>query len=321
MDLIYANESMEDIGVLLDYVFDLAIGADENNFELIMDSNSHVCRSGYYLYIEGTEYGGIVDSIKVKTASREIIYKGRTWQGLLASKIIEPDSGQDYLILSGEANGLLSFLIKRMGVEEIFAAAQEESGIIINKYKMSRYINGYDGIIKMLASVGGKLIFSYRDSQVILSARHLVDYSKDEQFDSDQMEMEIEKGYNPTNHVICIGKGELASREVVHVYADKDGNISHTQSQKGLNEVATVYENVNAKSEDLEQGGIDLIKEAYAGSSKIDLAFNNESVVYDIGDIVGAKEYITGIEVAEKITKKIVTIDKGKIDIKYKVGE
>ncbi len=322
MDLIYANEAMEDIGVLLDYTFDLAIGSDENNFELIVDSNNHVCRDGYYLYIEGTEYGGIVDSIKVKTASREIVYKGRTWQGLLASKIIEPDAGRDYLVLSGEANELLSLLIERMGVAEIFAASREESGITINGYRMNRYINGYEGIIKMLASVNGKLIFVYSGSKVMLSVRHLVDYSKDDQFDSDQMEMEIEKGYNPANHAICIGRGELAAREVIHVYADKNGVISNKQSLTGISEIATIYENTNAESsEELEQGGINLLKEAYAESHKIALTFNGESAAYDIGDIVGARECITGIEVAEKITKKIVTIDKGKIDIKYKVGE
>ena len=32
MDLIYANNQMEDIGVLLDYEFDLAFGSDENDF-------------------------------------------------------------------------------------------------------------------------------------------------------------------------------------------------------------------------------------------------------------------------------------------------
>lgn len=322
MDLIYANEAMEDIGVLLDYEFDLAIGSDENNFELTVDSNNHVCHDGYYLYIEGTEYGGRVDSIKVKTASREILYKGRTWQGILASKIIEPDADQDYLILSGEANELLALLIERLGISKIFRASTEDSGLVVRQYEMNRYINGYDGIIKMLASIGGKLLFSFKDSKVTLSAEHLVDYSKDEQFDSDQVEMSIEKGYTPVNHVICIGKGELAAREVIHIYADESGAISHSQSLTGINEVTAVYENTNAESiEKLEQGGIELLKKACAGACRITAKFNNESVSYDIGDIVGAREHITGIEVAEKITKKIVTIDKGKIDVEYRVGE
>ena len=52
-DLIYANEDMEDIGVLMDCTMDLAIGADENNFELTVDAANHVCHAGYYVYIEG----------------------------------------------------------------------------------------------------------------------------------------------------------------------------------------------------------------------------------------------------------------------------
>lgn len=322
MDLIYANEAMEDVGVLLEYVFDLAIGSDENNFELTVDNNNHVCHAGYYLYIEGSEYGGVVDTINVKTASREIIYKGRTWQGLLASKILEPDSGQDYLILSGEANELIAFLVERMKISEIFLASTEDSGLMIQEYKINRYINGYEGIMKMLLSVDGKLDFIHRGSKVILAAKHLTDYSKNEQFDSDQVEMEIERGYSPINHVICLGQGELASREVVHVYADKYGIVGNKQSLTGIKEVAAVYENVNAASqEELAQGGINLIKEAHAGTSKIRSTFNNESFAYDIGDIVGAKENITGIEAAAKITKKIVTINKGIINVEYKVGD
>lgn len=34
MDLIYMNASMEDIGVIRAYEFDLAYGSDENDFEL-----------------------------------------------------------------------------------------------------------------------------------------------------------------------------------------------------------------------------------------------------------------------------------------------
>ena len=78
MDLIYATDEKIDIGVMQDFTFDLAFGSDENDFELTTDINNHVCRAGYFIYIENTEYGGIINRIKVQTDSNTLIYKGRT---------------------------------------------------------------------------------------------------------------------------------------------------------------------------------------------------------------------------------------------------
>ena len=129
MDLIYMNSAKEDIGVLMDYEFDLAFGTDENNFECRIDSNAHCCEHGYFLYIEGTEYGGIIDALESITANEEVIYTGRTWHGILNSKIIEPDSGKSHLIVSGEANEILASLIERLGLSDLFEASSESSDI------------------------------------------------------------------------------------------------------------------------------------------------------------------------------------------------
>lgn len=136
------------------------------------------------------------------------------------------------------------------------------------------------------------------------------------------MELDLEKGYHPVNHVICLGKGELAEREVVHLYADRDGRIGKEQQLAGLEEVAAVYENVNAESlEELEQGGISLIEESRAAASRMSMSFNSDDDLYNVGDIVGAVEHVTGILATERITKKIVGISNGNINIEYKVGE
>ena len=130
MDLIYTNADREDLGVLLDYEFDLAFGESENDFECTIQSNAHCCTAGSYLYIEGTEYGGIVDNIQSKSDTKEVVYAGRTWHGILASKIIVPLLASEtstsnvtikttdangnslvnrYLILSGDANACIQF--------------------------------------------------------------------------------------------------------------------------------------------------------------------------------------------------------------------
>ena len=133
--------------------------------------------------------------------------------------------------------------------------------------------------------------------------------------------MDIQKTNNPVNHLICLGKGELSERQVIHLYADSKGNISEKQTFIGIDEVAEKYDYSNVESlEELQKSGIEKLKE-YWSSDAVSMDFASEDTVYDIGDIVGTKEINTGIFVKEKITKKIVTINKYETNIEYKVGE
>lgn len=316
------NSNKEDIGVLLDYTFDLAFGANENDFECRIVQENHCCDKDYMLYIEGTEYGGIIDSIGVDTNFDEVTYHGRTWHGVLNSKVLEPDNGASYLVVNGEANNVLSELIDRMELSDFFIASKEHSGIHIPTYKMNRYILGYDGIKKMLTSVGAKLNITFSGGFAVLSAKPIVDYSKDEEFNQDQIDFRFVRKSNRVNHVICLGQGELAEREVIHLYTDENGKISSTQVLFGLDEVSATYENVNAENtEELRQGGIDFLKEAWE-SDELEFDFNSDDErTYDIGDIVGATEEITGVSVARDITKKIVQIKDNDITISYECAD
>lgn len=317
MDLIYMNSDKEDIGVLKDYTFDLAFGSSENDFECVVSAKNNVCKPGFFLYYEGSEYGGIIDSVYVDTESENIKYLGRTWHGIIASKIIQPDANQDYLILNGEANAVIDSLLSRMGLSSLFKVSNDESGINISNYKMNRYIEGYEGIRKMLSKFGGKLDVKFKEGFVELSAKPLVDYSKDEQFDTDQISFTIQKNSKHVNHVICLGQGDLKDRRVIHVYADLFGNISGTQTQFGLDEVCVAYDNSNAESDDeLKQGGFDIITESFANDS-IDFDFNSNDESFDINDVIGAKELNTGTVVSASIKKKIVKIVNNKTTISY----
>ena len=321
MDLIYTDPSRKDVGVLKDYTFDLAFGSDENDFELVLDVSNHCCETNCLVYIEGTEYGGIIDKINVVTKDHKLTYKGRTWQGILASKVIEPPAKEPYLIVSGDANSLIGDLLKRLGLTDLFRASDDISGLTIRGYAVDRYIDGYSGIMKMLESVSGKLKFTFADSMITVSALPIVDYSKDEQFDSDQVEMEIEKAQNAVNHLICLGVGELQDRQVIHLYVNELGEIGKVQTFVGLQEVVAVHDHPNAESlDELENSGKEKLQE-YSSAGKVQMDFSAEETVYDIGDIIGAKEITTDIFASERITKKIVTISNGMVNINYKVGE
>lgn len=235
MDLIYANDKREDLGALLEYDIDIAYGADENNFELTINKENHCCEEGFLIYAEGTEYGGIIDKIKVSTSDENVVYKGRTWHGILEGKVICPESGQDYLILDGDANAVLSYLIELLDVGDIFEASKEESGISIYSYQMDRYICGYTGINKMLQKFGGKLKMSYESGKVVLHAQQFIDYSQDDEFDQSQVDFQIEKNYRPVNHLICLGSGDLKERAVIHLFTDENGAVQpYTLSEMPL---------------------------------------------------------------------------------------
>lgn len=321
MDLIYMNSSRRDIGVLHDYKLDLAYGRDENDFELLIPSSKHCCSSGYFLYIEDTEYGGIVDSIESDTDQQEVIYAGRTWHGILNSKIITPDAGANYLILSGDANDIILTLLQRLGLADLFTVAATASGLILSNYRMPRYIHAYEGIRKMLDSVSAKLTFRFINGMVTLAAVPRVDYTQHEEFDSDKIGFKCKRNYHPVNHLICLGRGELADREVVHLYVDPLGCISKAQTMTGLWERTEVYDYPNAESlAELEQGGIERLKElAVADEIQINLSAGESG--YDIQDIVGASDNVTGLSAAAQIAKKIVTIDQGEVEISYEVEE
>ena len=317
MDLIYTDENYIDQGVLTAYAFDLSFGADENDFEMTLGANEPALSDGSLAYIEGTEYGGTIDGIKASTNSNTVTYKGRTWHGLLNSKVIEPDAGESYLIVSGDANELLAMLVDRLGLSGLFVAAEELSGVNIPQYQFRRYCKGYDGIRDMLGDNGAKLNIAWKNRAVQLSAVPVVDYT-DSPADSDTASLNVEKYSKKVNHLICLGKGELSEREVVHLYADAHGNIGDEQYYTGLDEVVETYENAN--SEDLRNDGIKKLTEL-RNNDKADISLNEANTnAYDIGDIVGASEIRTGVSVAATVTQKIIKIKNGVVSTEYKTG-
>ena len=320
MDLVYADKNKIDVGVLLDFSFDLAFGSGENDFVLEVSTENNVCKEDYLVYIEGTEYGGIVDAIEVDSANRLIKYKGRTWHGILNSKVIQPDSGADYYTVSGDCNTIIGNLISRLSLGSLFRVVSESSGISVSNYKFRRYTLAYDGLLNMLESVDAKLHIEYTvDGFVELSAIPAVNYADDE-LDSDHISFTISKTFNPINHLVCLGQGELRDRTVIHLYCDASGNISTSQTFTGLDEYMAVYDYPNVESaEELETEGRKHLKELN-GSDTIDVDLD-DTYSFDIGDILQAVDVVTGISVTRRVTKKIVKIDKNIVNVNYKVGE
>ena len=317
MDLIFTNAKRADQGILSTHSFDLSYGASENNFELTIGANEPTLETDACIFIEGTEYGGMVGGIKSSTNGETITYKGRTWHGILNSKVIQPDAGKDYLVVSGDANEVLSFLIARLGLSGLFVADENPSGVNISSYKFHRYCKGYDGVVDMLGDNGGKLKIVWKDRAVHLSAEPIADYTE-YPVDGDVATLTVEQNKDKVNHLICLGKGDLAAREVIHLYVDQFGRIGDVQYFTGLSEIVDTYDNSN--SDDLRSDGNKHFAELRNNDHAEIFLSESNGLTYDIGDIVGAKEYKSGVSVSAAVTQKIVKIYNGVVSTEYKTG-
>lgn len=321
--LIYTDANRIDQGVLNNATLDLEYGRDEseqaNTFEVRIDRSSKIRLADKALvYIEGTEYGGKITGIGTNTAEDVITYKGMTWHGLLNAHVLGPDNGQDYLVLTGEAHAIIRSLIERMNLQDTFTSPMTSSGITVD-YQV-RYEYGYFAILAMLAASSAKLMMTYDNGMVVLSAESIADYSATNELDTTQIELEIDKDYLPVNHLVCLGEGELKDRIVLHFYADANGNVSKNQSLFGADENTLMYDYTNADSDELSEKGQEKLKELQnCDTVKVDIP---EGRVLDIGDLVGAIDPITGIYVATDVTYKTVKISSNDpVSIAYKVGD
>ena len=223
MDLIYMNEELEDIGVITDFILDLAFGKDENNFELTIPN--YDLGFNDYIYFEGTEYGGIVDAISPNSETGDIVYSGRTWHGILDGKVLAPLSGQDYLYLDGEVNTVVAQLIEDAELDELFEVDTDETEWTFDNYKVDRYVTLYEGINKALSDLGLRLNIEVRDSRVKLTVVPITDYSSDDEWNSEQFDFNLYQNTRPVNHMVCLGQGNLRDRAVIHLFTDDKGNV------------------------------------------------------------------------------------------------
>ena len=300
MDLIYTDENRIDIEILKDYELDFEIGS-ENSFQITISAENNVIPMGGYFYFENTEYGGKITQLKVDTAQNQLFYGGKTFYGMLCDKVVCPNSGEDYYIVSGDANAIISRLIARLGLSDLFVASSENSGLNFLNYKFDRYIDCYSGLVKMLKTKNAKLKAMFKDKSVMLTVEPIMDYSNEE-FSSDLINFIIEKNDAPVNHLICLGQGNLSERTVIDLYIDENGKISQNPHYVGLNEISEVYDYSNVESNDeLLKSGTDKLLE-YQNSDNIEITIENSEK--DVGDIVGGDEVVTGLKISGEITKK-----------------
>lgn len=296
-----------------------------NDFELTikLDDWKGDIDYGYYIYIPGTELGGIVSKIKSSTKEQNIFVYGSTFRGILAKKIIEPARGEDYRTVSGELNEALRELVEECALSSLFSVPTVDTEVSVT-FQFDRYCTLLDGMEKMLNRVGYRLDIRYIknnvDAYVRLQAVPQVDYSGRKEFSQDGgLSFVATNDQGGVNHLICLGKGELKDRIVKHLYVQKNGSIGEQQYYTGIEENTETYDYSSAEEPELTEKGTERLKERM-NSKKFEVDIEDDiEIDMQIGDIVGGRDYITGIHVKKPIVGKIYTCKNGIENTEYKI--
>lgn len=315
MDLIYVrNENGAYSGGYLqnyDAVFEVSTDLDyiTNTFEVTMvlpiDASGLLWAENQIstiLYVEGEEYGGIIEGSVIDVEANTIKYTGRTWRGQLEQWIIEPPAGEDYLVVSGNLAESLRLL--PMG-SWLTVDDTDYSG---GTYQFARYVSTFDGSARLLRAAQDNLRLSIcfisagsggQAHLKVTEARDLTETIEMSQDYNDRIQLQITKDDTTPRHLICLGAGELKDREVVHLYADADWNITTTPIP-GAHPVKT-YD--YSSSADLEADGRKQFAELISNHEQINVTIDGLDI--KLADIVAAKDILTGEYVKAEITSII----------------
>lgn len=311
MDLIYTDSHHNELGVIKNYELDFDT-TSQKDYQLVLSIDDMVLKGGYYWYVNGTEYGGRVDRYKVD--SDTITYSGRNFRGLLDTYIVQPLPTYPYAIYSGPLDEIVNKMLRDAKIRNLFVCDACEE--YFAQYKFNRYITLYQAILSIAVEYNKLPAFKVKNGMVHISFENVTDYTNEVEYTSDDYNFVIEKSYGSVNHLICLGRGELEEREVIHLYADRNGNISTNQSLFGEEEVQAVYDNSN--SDDLMKDGIAHFEEI-KDLDKFEVTTTRND--FKIGDIIGGYERLTETYVAREIENIIFKSNDEEESIDYKVGQ
>lgn len=309
MELIVADSAGKTLFPLADFELDMDSGwgdGVDNTFDLIVrDASAPLPEAAWRVYADGTEMGGRVEGFELKTGrtSSELHWTGSTWSGVLAKRLLWPDSGQDYLTLSGDANAVLRSAVARLGLGSFFTVPDGDAGVSVS-YRCSRDVpDAWTNLRLAMRSAGLRLDARWIDGACRLQAAKVTDWRG--RVDSDLVDFDLSSDLLVTNHLKAAGKGELASREVVDVYADNKGNVGTSKAMAGVFELEEYYDANNSEGDDLRDQAMSRLKDMQTeGNVKVTVG---EGVSFGLGDVVEARHYSPNVTVSVEISSKVIS--------------
>lgn len=309
MDVIRITPDLKAMGATTVTNMYMTEGDEVNTFYVTVPPCANRLDKGWYVAVPGTEYGGKVRNPSSVNEDKysALKYNGVTWGGLLDEHTICPSGSNTHYHLKGEANHVIEQLISYLGLTGIFIADASNSGITLN-YDV-RFVPAFQALRAALFRVGARLshVYDFQCRRCVLKAV-AVDQKRGRTYvsDADNVAMSY---YTPVNHLVCIGEGEMQERVVIHLYADKYGNISKTQSLFGVDQIDQLYDYTSADAETLESEGRRTLAELQVFKDMDVSIPSASSDVHNLDDIIRAIDAATGKQIRARIIKKTLEID------------
>lgn len=329
MELIHIDSSMKELRFIDSFTkFDAAISLsgdiDDNSWQLSMPVECYSAfpiAMGDYVCIDNSEWGGLVEKIRHNSGNRTVEVSGVCWRGLLLRGIIRPDDGETHLkITASDGNDVIRTLLggKMSGT---FSVSKESCPV---EYSYSfRYATLLDGITDSLEKFGCRMAIEFSDGKVMLKAEPIADYSDRFEFSGDMDGgMVSEVGcLGGCNHILALGSGEMAERQVVELWKLPDGSITDDPNADGIpseSELRSYLYDYSAVEslDELETYARRKLKE-YSRDSYLEFTLEDGVSEMNLGDTVGARDRITGLEQNLRVSEKILTIDSNGINLKH----
>ena len=311
--VVYTDARRVDVGELSGARLDMEVG-DTEDFQLTCPAEYPI-EGGSLVYVDGTSWGGIVDHRVPTTGSPTTSYRGRTWAGVMAERIVRPPTGADYYEYDCDANELLRRLVASLGLDWLFAVPDGAAGIRLSG-RFDRYADMWAGIRKAARAAGARVsvLWGGTRAQLTMVPRSVVEA------DPSRAPATVDEPWRVVNHLVCLGQGELSERTVLDLYADADGNVSATQTLFGPDERAATYDYSNAEADELLAEGTRKLRELQERSSvSVDASALDEDVM--LGDLVRAVDDATGAEATAEVTRLVVRVEDGQLRVSCEAGE
>ena len=317
---------------------------DDNDFYIEIGMNNfkkYDIQKGDFIYIPDSEFGGKIECID-HSSDDSIKISGCTWRYLLHKQVIFPkfnstyQKRDDYLVIKNlEANKAINELMKNTFYSEylkLFRVSDISSDVLLSFQARYEYL--YDKIVSVLSDNDMRLkvehSYEFDTQNIVISAvnRNHIDDVLNRDY---QMSIYSKNDYSSSvDTILALGQGELHERDVVLIqHSVKNGkDIFESKDDLKNDEIGSldssiyIYDYSSCENkEDLIEKAIEEFKNNYLEKKEVSISLSNVKKEFDLGDVITGIDELTGIEVEAEITQKTLTIQDGKIEYSYKVGD
>lgn len=310
VEITYTDAAGKKRGVVRAFTEDLAYGEDENDFEIRTGEETYLILHGF-AYIDGTEWGGVVDGFGIDTTgdTPENVWTGRTWHGILSRSVVMPEG--DHYTMTGDAHSAINALLERQGLQQYFYAPGK-AGVELS-YQVARFADAWTALRGALASIGMRPEMVRADGIVRIKAVPTVEITE-------SATGTVSINTRPVNHLVCAGGGEMEERVIVHLYMDESGDVSQTQSLFGLDEITELYSYTNADADKMIEDGTEKLKDYYTDRASADLSTPEIGGLH-VGDTFTMRNK-AGFRISAPVSKEVVTVSSDEApDVSYTLGD